>query len=32
MERVLLTAAGAERLRKELKHLKAVERPRVIAD
>ncbi len=32
MDRVLLTAAGAERLREELKRLKAVERPRVIAD
>ncbi len=31
MERVLLTAQGVERLRKELKRLKTVERPRVIA-
>jgi len=31
MKRELITVAGAERLRKELKHLKAVARPRVIA-
>jgi transcription elongation factor GreA len=31
MTRVLLTASGAERLREELKRLKSVERPRVIA-
>jgi len=31
MTRVLLTASGAEKLRQELKRLKSVERPRVIA-
>ncbi|MGA8258592.1 MAG: transcription elongation factor GreA [Arenicellales bacterium] len=31
MTRVLLTAGGAEKLREELKRLKSVERPRVIA-
>lgn len=31
MTRVLLTASGAEKLREELKRLKSVERPRVIA-
>lgn len=31
MDRVLLTAKGAERLRGELKNLKSVERPKVIA-
>ena len=30
-ERVVLTAVGAENLRKELKNLKSVERPKVIA-
>jgi len=30
MTRILLTAAGAEKLREELKRLKSVERPRVI--
>jgi len=30
MTRVLLTASGAEKLRQELKHLKKVERPRII--
>lgn len=31
MTRVLLTASGADKLREELKRLKSVERPRVIA-
>lgn len=31
MDRVLLTAKGAERLQSELKNLKSVERPKVIA-
>ena len=31
MSRILLTARGAERLRKELKNLKSIDRPRVIA-
>lgn len=31
MERVLITAAGAKRLHAELKNLKSVERPKVIA-
>lgn len=31
MSRVLLTVQGAERLRKELKKLKSIDRPRVIA-
>ncbi len=31
MSRILLTAQGAERLRKELKNLKSIDRPRVIA-
>jgi transcription elongation factor GreA len=31
MSRILLTAHGAERLRKELKNLKSIDRPRVIA-
>jgi len=30
MNRILLTASGAERLREELKRLKTVERPRII--
>ncbi len=30
MTRILLTAAGAEKLQKELKRLKSVERPRII--
>lgn len=32
MDRILVTTKGAERLRAELKNLKSVERPKVIAD